>query len=223
MEQVKKPPLVVDYFSDVLCVWAWIAQRRIDELQEQWGDQVELRHYYLNLFGDTNSRIPEQWQDRGSFNGFGKHVVEAAAPYIDKPLNPDIWTKVRPLTSANAHLVIKAAGIVESAAAAASLAVRIRQSFFEDAVDIGQLPMLLSIATDGGLDAGQINKCIENGSASAALMGDYLLAQKQDVSGSPSWIMNNGRQKLYGNVSYHVLHANVEGLLENHGEEASWC
>ena len=26
------PPIVIDYYTDVLCVWAWIAQRRIDEL-----------------------------------------------------------------------------------------------------------------------------------------------------------------------------------------------
>jgi predicted DsbA family dithiol-disulfide isomerase len=50
-----KSPLIVDYFSDVLCVWAWIAQQRIDELESQWGDQFELRHHYLNLFGDEAS------------------------------------------------------------------------------------------------------------------------------------------------------------------------
>ena len=223
MAKAEKPPLIVDYFSDVLCVWAWIAQRRIDELEEQWGDRIVLRHHYLNLFGDTDSRISEQWRDRELFDGFGRHVVESAAPYIDKPLNPNLWTKVRPLTSANAHLVIKATGIVDSDSASSKLAVRIRKSFFEDAIDIGQLPLLLDIAVDGGADAGQLRECVEDGSASAALMGDYISAQKQGVSGSPSWIMNNGRQKLYGNVSYHVLHANVEGLLENHGEEASWC
>jgi len=223
LAQPGNPPLVVDYFSDVLCVWAWIAQRRIDELEAQWGEQIELRHYYLNLFGDTDSRINDQWRDRDTFNGFGRHVVEAAAPYIEKPLNPDIWSNVRPLTSANAHLVIKAVEIADSAAASRQLAVSIRRSFFVDARDIGQLPLLLDIANDGGFDARQIRESIEDGSAAAALMSDYLAAQKQGIEGSPSWIMNNGRQKLYGNVSYHVLHANVEGLLENFGEEASWC
>ena len=24
-------PLMIDYYTDSLCVWAWIAQRRIDE------------------------------------------------------------------------------------------------------------------------------------------------------------------------------------------------
>lgn len=218
-----KSPLVVDYFSDVLCVWAWIAQQRIDELENQWGDQIELRHHYLNLFGDTASRITDQWSGRGEYEGFGLHVVESAAPYIAEPLNSDIWSKVRPATSANAHLVIKATEVIESAAASAELAVLIRRSFFSAGLNICLLPVLFEIASDAGLDVTQIRTSLDDGTAAAALMRDYQAAQQQDISGSPSWIMNNGRQKLYGNVGYHVLHANVEGLLNNYGDEASWC
>ncbi len=215
--------LKVDYFSDVLCVWAWIAQQRIDELEQQWGDKIELHHHYINLFGDTASRIEKQWGKRGGYDGFGQHVVESAAPYIEEPLNDDIWTRTRPATSANAHLVIKAAGITGSSVDAANLAVVIRRSFFSNALDIGSIPVLLDVANALGCDVTQIKATLDDGTASAALMGDYLLAQEQNISGSPSWVMNDGRQKLYGNVGYHVLHANVEGLLNNYGDEASWC
>ena len=30
-------PLDVDYYTDVLCVWAWIAQHRIDEIEKEWA------------------------------------------------------------------------------------------------------------------------------------------------------------------------------------------
>ena len=30
-------PLSIDYYTDILCVWAWIAQRRIDQLNAQLG------------------------------------------------------------------------------------------------------------------------------------------------------------------------------------------
>ena len=65
--------VVVEYYTDVLCVWAWIAQRRIDELIEQLGDQTTLRHHYIDLFGDNASRIDDQWGDRGSYAGFADH------------------------------------------------------------------------------------------------------------------------------------------------------
>ena len=42
--------IVIDYYSDVLCVWAWIAQPRLAELEEQWGDKVVVNHHYVDIF-----------------------------------------------------------------------------------------------------------------------------------------------------------------------------
>ena len=36
------PSLTVSYFSDVLCVWAYAAQIKLDELRRQFGDQVRV-------------------------------------------------------------------------------------------------------------------------------------------------------------------------------------
>jgi hypothetical protein len=35
--------------------------------------------------------------------------------------------------------------------------------------------------------------------------------------------MNDGRQKLFGNVGYRLLEANVQELLRTPAGEASWC
>ena len=35
-----QPTLTVSHFSDVLCVWAYPAQIKLDELQRQFGDQI---------------------------------------------------------------------------------------------------------------------------------------------------------------------------------------
>jgi CubicO group peptidase (beta-lactamase class C family) len=43
------------------------------------------------------------------------------------------------------------------------------------------------------------------------------------VRGSPTWVLNEGRQVIYGNVGYRVLNANVEELINRPIEEASWC
>lgn len=41
-------PLIIEYYSDILCVWAWIAQRRIDELNRELGNKIALQHYYVD-------------------------------------------------------------------------------------------------------------------------------------------------------------------------------
>lgn len=216
-------PLVIDYFTDVLCIWAWIAQRRTEELESVWENKIDVRYRCLDIFGDTAERVGKRWADRRGYEGFGEHVIESAAPYDNTPVNPDIWKSVRPATSANAHLVIKAVTTIESAEVAVRLAAEIRRSFFVDLLDVGQLPVLYEIAAGFGLDEPAIRKSIRNGSAAAALMSDSQLAASYGITGSPSWVMNSGRQKLYGNVTYRVLNANVEGLLSHRGDEASWC
>jgi len=65
---------------------------------------------------------------------------------------------------------------------------------------------------------------IENGAACAALMSDYQDADAMKVSGSPTFLLNEGRQTLYGNVGYHIIEANIQELMrEPASGQASWC
>lgn len=216
-------PLVIDYYSDILCVWAWIAQRRIDELQHQLGDQIVIRHHYIDLFGDTVTRMHSGWADRGLYQGFAQHVQEAVAPFPEAPVNKAIWNDVRPTTSANAHMLIKAVRLAYGEQAAIDTALNMRQAFFVDAEDVSNLSVLYERIKTLELDIAPINEVVNSGAAIAALMNDYQQQKVLGLKGSPSYVMDNGRQTLYGNVGYRVLHANIEELLKNPSDEASWC
>lgn len=216
-------PLVVDYYTDILCVWGWIAQRRIDELQQQFGDRVRLEYHYLDVFGDVPSKMANQWAARGGYDGFAEHVIRSADGFEDAHINPNIWTKVRPVTSANAHMILKAVRLCEGSQASADFALVLRKAFFIDACNIGELPELYRLLEDSGLDTSGVKEAVADGSALAALMGDYQQARQQSLKGSPSYIIDNGRQTLYGNVGYRVLHANIEEQLRCPEQEASWC
>ena len=133
------------------------------------------------------------------------------------------WTEVRPSTSANAHMFIKAISLSYGQDKAKAFALTLRQAFFMQALDISQIPVLLEIAKQHGLEVNRLRTSIDNGTALAMLLSDYRKASQQNIAGSPSFVMNNNRQVLYGNVGYRVLHANVEELLKNPEHEASWC
>ena len=98
--------LKIDYYSDVLCVWAWISQRRLQELTDEWAGKIDVHFHFLNVFGDVETKIKEKWSDRGGYEGFGQHVLDAVIPYDNAIVNPNIWSSVRPKTSANAHLIL---------------------------------------------------------------------------------------------------------------------
>ena len=215
--------IVVDYYSDVLCVWAWIAQARLDELEKQWGPKIEVRHHFVDIFGDSHKKIPAQWGDGDGFQKFGEHVVHSAQPFEMATVNPAVWTQTRPKSSAQSHLLLRAVALTESESQVASTALAIRRAFFCDALDISDMELLLTLAAEQGLNRKALAACLSDGSAIAALSSDQRTANELGVRGSPTWILNNGRQILYGNVGYRILNANIEELLSQPGEEASWC
>lgn len=215
--------LRLEYYSDILCVWAWIAERRNRELLLQFGQEVEVHCQFLDLFSDTEARIGVGWADKGGYLGFGDHVRASAQPYETAPVHSDVWSRVRPATSANAHLVTKAVQVLKGDADALALARELRTAFFVEARDIGILGLDLEIAAQLGHSAADLKEVIESGRAIAALLSDNRAAFERRVTGSPTWVMNQGRQMLYGNIGYRVLHANVEELIRRPDHEASWC
>ncbi len=215
--------LTIDYYSDILCVWAWIAQRRIDELQKAFDGRIELRHHYMDVFGDVQGKMARQWQERGGIAAFAEHVHASAAEYEDAPVHADLWYRVQPTTSANAHAYIKALGLAMGETSANRFARRLREAFFIEAVDISDMKELHRLAVAADLDPEPVHALLSSGRALAALLSDYRNAGERNLRGSPSYIMNDERQTLYGNVGYRVLSANVEELLKNVQHEASWC
>jgi predicted DsbA family dithiol-disulfide isomerase len=226
----------LSYFSDTLCIWAYTAQVRLDELQTQFGSTLATEHHFISVFGNTEQRIGEGWKDRGGFTGFSKHVLEVAEGFPHVEVNPDIWTKTSPKTSATSHLYLKAIqllmekGQVDSSIDSRfqktileELSWRIRCAFFIDARDIGSLSVLNSIAEELMLPQDKIQEALESGEALALLISDLEKKELYKLEGSPSYVLNSGRQKLYGNIGYKVIEANVKELFERDDKQASWC
>jgi predicted DsbA family dithiol-disulfide isomerase len=213
----------IDYYSDVLCVWAWIAQPRLEELEKQWGSRISIRHHFVDIFGDCEKKIPSRWGKENGYEKFAEHVKVAAEPFEQAIINKEIWTASRPRSSAQAHLVLRAADLVAGPKSMCDLALRIRRAFFVEAKDVSDLDILLELAADEAIDTAELRQCLKDGSAIAALSSDLRSAADRGVRGSPTWVLNEGRQVIYGNVGYRVLNANVEELLNRPVEEASWC
>lgn len=122
-------PLIIDYYSDILCVWAWVAQQRIEELNQKLENKIHFKYHYLDVFGDVQTKIETQWKQKGQYNGFAEHVHKSASIRDDVPTNSKIWTEVRPTTSANAHLVLKAIELIYDKNTSIDMALKFRSAF----------------------------------------------------------------------------------------------
>lgn len=218
-----KEALIIHYFSDILCVWAWISQQRINELNSKMGDKIQIKYHYIDVFGDALGKIHSQWINRGTFDGFSNHVITHANSYTNEITHPDIWKTVRPASSANAHLMLKAIEIAFDTQTSIAMAVEFRKAFFLQAINISVLDELYDLTKQNGLSTERLSNTISQGTAMASLMNDYQLAKNEIIKGSPSFSIDDGRLTLYGNVGYRVLQANIEEVLNRDKGSASWC
>lgn len=219
----KPAAIAIDYYTDLLCIWAWIAQPRLEELHRQWGSQVVIRQRYIDIFGDSHGKILKQWGGANGFDKFAAHVASSASASDSSAIHPQLWRGVRPRSSLPAHLLLKGVEIIGGAPQLEAMARRIRQAFFVDGQDISDLPLLVDLAAGENIDRAALNKTLVDGSAMAALSKDQRSSGELGVRGSPTWVLNDGRQILYGNVGYRILHANIEELAKHPLTEASWC
>ena len=214
---------VIDYYSDMLCVWAWIAQPRLEEVRERWGSRIVIRERFIDVFGAAHEKILKQWGDADGFERFGSHVLEAGAAHPHAQLHEGLWKSVRPQGSWSAHLWVKAAALAGDETDGARLAAAIRRAFFVDGRDISDTAVLDEVAQSLDLDADALSAALGTGQALAALAADLKAAQAAHVHGSPTWVMNQGRQLLYGNVGYRIIDANLQEFLDGAPGGASWC
>jgi predicted DsbA family dithiol-disulfide isomerase len=220
----------VTYFSDLLCIWAYIAEQRLEELKRQFGDTIAIDYRYISVFGDTISKIGNGWESRGGFDGYAKHVHSVAEKFDHIKVHPDVWKVTRPISSQGPHSFLKAIQLwqssepAEARAKVALVASEFRRCFFEDAMDISDPDVQIMILESAQLPVGEILQLLKSGQAFAALHQDADLQAKHHIHGSPTFVFNQGRQILYGNVGFKIIEANINELLRRpDAEYASWC
>ncbi len=225
------------YFSDLLCIWAYIADKRLEELANNLGSAIEIDAHYCSVFPDAWAKIKTNWKSRGGFEGFSRHTNDVAARFPEIKVHERIWLDTRPRTSASGHLFLKAIQLLEDEIgdedknpvpyldrASTKVATRLRHAFFRDGKDISDWNIHKDIADSIKIKYAKIEEKIRSAEAITQLAADYDLSQKMSVQGSPTLIMNEGRQKLFGNVGYRLIEANVKELLRSPADdEASWC
>ena len=225
MEKVK-----VQHFSDVLCVWAYVSQVRVDELKQHFGQEVEMDYHFVTVFGHAHQKLAANWAQRGGAKGYSDHVKEVVAKFGHVTVHEEIWLHDTPRSSLPPHLFLCALKLLEPEAPDENgntvferAAWALREAFFRDRVDISQRRELMAIAEKLALPVADIERVLDNGAAHALLSEDITLSRDQSVRASPTMLFNEGRQMLTGNVGYRVIEANVRELLRTPAEQSSWC
>lgn len=218
-------PLPVLHFSDILCVWAYVGQRRVDELRTGFGARIALAFHYLPIYGDVPRRIERSGLGA---EGYRRSVASVVERFDHVELHPDAFRVDVPVSSQPAHRYLRAVHALERAEGAApgaaeALARRVREAFFAAAVDVSRVDRLDALAEAEGLPVAAVHDVLGSGRADAELANDAWLQQQHRVAISPTFVLDGGRNLLTGNVGYRVIRAHVTELLEHPPPEGSWC
>ena len=155
-------------------------------------------------------------------------------------MNQFVWQKNIPASSASGHEFLKAIQILEQdgqlrgndlaspvggvgGTLSEYMASLLRRAFFRDLMDVSDMDQLYALAEQADLPVDMIANCIRKGLAMAAVCHDMELCKRFKVDGSPTYVLNEGRQILYGNLGYKLLAANVREIMYRPEEVASWC
>lgn len=218
----------IDHYSDVLCVWAYISQVRVQELRDTFEDDVDFSYHYIDIFGDIRGKMQEQWSSRGGVAAYATHVHEIVDKFEHVSLHKDVWRKHVPVSSMPAHVFLSAAAHLEAedpilSGAQDRLDSLIRAAFFELNLDVSDNDTLLQLVDEAMLPVDRVLRIMRRGIAHAKLSSGLKSARESGVKSSPTMTFNEGRQMLSGNVGYRILEANVRELLEAPGDQQSWC
>ncbi len=221
-------PIRITHFSDTLCVWAYVSQIRVDELEKTFPGSVELDYRYFHVFGNVARKIDTGWKERGGLQGYCEHVRSVVEKFPHVTLHPQTWAANTPQSSMPSHLLLCAVRVLEQRAEVAGRSLErtawaLRQEFFERCRDISRQEVLLAATEELGLPMAAIERTLASGAAHAALTEDLDLARQHGIQASPTLLFNEGRQRLTGNVGYRILEANIRELVESAPGQLSWC
>ncbi len=206
-----------DYWSDPLCIWAYVAQPKLEHVLDAWGEQVHVSYHVVPVFGSVVQRFRDgKWAKAGP-EGRAETTRRVAAEHGFE-VSGACWLGDCPASSWAAGVALEgvfameAAGEIEAGKGAA-YQLAMRRRFFEDNENVARRRVQLELAEALSVPRAGLESRLDDGSALAALFEDHDRRQRMGIQGSPTFVFDGGRAMLYGNFSEDVLSATVAELV----------
>ncbi len=216
------------YWSDPLCIWAFVAQEKLERVLAEFGEHLAVDYRVIPVFGSVPSRFASgPWRADG-VPGRVTATRRIAAEHGHGEVSGRCWERDCPASSWSAGAAIRAVFAVERAGLAepgsgALFQVRLRERFFVDEQNVSRRAVQLGLAEELGIARAPVEELLDDGRALALLWDDFCEKERLKLQGSPTFVFDGGRAMLYGNFSFGVLRSTVEELLRGAETGGSAC
>lgn len=220
--------LHVAYWSDPLCIWAFVAQPRLESVLERHAAELVVDHHIVPVFGSVPQRFRDgSWAAQGP-EGRAAATVRVARMHGREDVSGRVWVDDPPASSWASGAAVKGVGLLVAdelarPGAMGAYLLAMRRAFFEQDRNVARRDVQLSLAEELDIDAAALEAVLVDGRATAALFEDHTAREAQHIVGSPTWVFDGGRAKLYGNFDEGILHATVRTLVAGLDVGGSAC
>ena len=216
------------YWSDPLCVWALVAQPRLDALLRDYGAWLAAEYRVVPVFGSVRERLRAGPWAREGLEGRVVATRRIAEQAGRTDVSGECWRRATPATSwapAAASKAVSAAVVAGEVPAevAPRYTVALREAFFVSERNPALRSVQLEVAEALGVPRAAVEARLDDGSALAAVWEDHAERERLKLQGSPTFVFDGGRAMLYGNFPSGLLHGTVDQLLQGLYPGGSVC
>jgi predicted DsbA family dithiol-disulfide isomerase len=218
--------LKFSYWSDPLCIWALVAQQKLDRVLRELGEHIRVDYRTVPVFGSVPWRFAHGPWAKDGVDGRVLATRKIADQGGRTDVSGECWRRATPSSSWAPAAAIKAVfaledGIGEDAGPTYQRALRER--FFGGEANIALRSVQLEVAEELALPRGTIERRLDDGTALAAVCEDHAEKERLRLQGSPTYVFDGGRAMLYGNFDYGILRSTIEELVRGTGPGGSAC
>jgi predicted DsbA family dithiol-disulfide isomerase len=184
------PPIRVDVWSDVQCIWCYISSARLRTAIAQHPGPIDVYYHSFQLTPDAPVDI-----DRDA------HI---RSHNVDPARIQQIMTQLRHLTAqerldydpdrtqpTNSHHALQLLHYAETLGKRAELTDRLFQAYFAEGRHVGHIDELLTIAAEAELDPEAARAALTESRYAAAVNTDIQQAHDLGARGVPFYVINN--------------------------------
>ncbi len=212
------------YWSDPLCIWALVSQKKLDLILGELGEHVHVQHRIVPVFGSVSWRFTKGAWAKDGVEGRVAATRRIAEQGGRTDVTGECWRKAMPASSWAPATAIKAVFAMDDGERLGSAyQCALRERFFVGEANIALRSVQLEVAEALEIPREGIETRLDDGSALAAVCEDDAEKERLRIQGSPTYVFDNGRAMLYGNFDYRILHSTVEELVRGVGPGGSAC
>lgn len=217
-----------EYWSDPLCIWAYVAQPKLEAVLKRHGELLAPQYRVVPVFGSIPQRFATgAWSEAGP-QGRAEATRRVAQQHEQENVDGGCWIDDCPASSwssgaalALVHSMVENGTI--SLGQAERYQWRMRERFFVENQNVARRGVQLELAEETDVPRDEFERRLDDGTGLSALWEDHARGEKLGLRGSPTFVFDGGRAMLYGNFSEAVLNATVEELVKGLVAGGSEC